>query len=115
MNSNVQQSGKYGVSLNNEQADIHIGDRIYQIDEETLRRIVKDELWSTGYRRDTQVIKLLLREELCLMHKEYGTAVSLGLNALSDLLKESEVHKLVIAFRVDFHWSTRECIQVSAS
>lgn len=111
MKPNVQQSGKYGVSLNSEQADIHIGDRIYQIDQETLRRIVKDELWSTEYRRDTQIIKTILREELRSMHKEYGTAVSLGLNALSDLLKEPEVHESVIAFRVDFQ-SARDRIHV---
>lgn len=107
----VDQTGKYGVALGQGSGDIHIGDRIYQIDQETLRRIVKDELWSTEYRRDTQIIKTILREELRLMHKEYGTAVSLGLNALSDLLKEPEVHESVNNFRRDFQ-AARDRIHV---
>ena len=82
--------------------DIHIGDRIYQIDPETLRRIIREELWSTEYSRDAEIVKTILREELRVFHKAYGTTVSLGLNALSDLLQDPAIRNAATTFRADF-------------
>ena len=102
MESNVQQSGKYGINFGEGQGNIHIGDRIYQIDPETLRRIIREELWSTEYSRDAEIVKTILREELRVFHKAYGTTVSLGLNALSDLLQDPAIRNAVTTFRADF-------------
>ena len=107
----VTQSGKYGVNLGEGQAPIHIGDRIYGLDAETLRRILKEELWSTEYRTDLGVIRTILREELRLMKKEYGATVNLGLNALAELLQSPAVLRSVTAFQVDFK-SARDRIAV---
>ena len=107
----VTQSGKYGVNLGEGQAPIHIGDRIYGLDAETLRRILKEELWSTEYRTDLDVIRTVLREELRLMKKEYGATVNLGLNALSELLQAPEVLRSVTVFQVNFK-SARDRIAV---
>ncbi|MEA5447557.1 hypothetical protein VB780_03180 [Leptolyngbya sp. CCNP1308] len=113
MESNVQQSGKYGINLGEGQGDIHIGDRIYQIDQETLRSIIRDELWTNEYSREAEIVKTLLREELRLFQKEYGTTVGLGLNALSDLLHNPEIRDSVITFRADFR-TAREKIAIVA-
>ncbi len=76
----VTQSGKFGVNIGEGQ-DVHIGD-VYQADPETIKRIV--------------------REELRLPQTEYHQSVSLGLNALAELMKVPEVQSAVVAFRVDF-------------
>ena len=76
----VQQSGKFGVNIGQGQG-VHIGD-VYQVDPETIKRIV--------------------REELRLPQREYGDPVSLGLNALTELMQYSEARSAVITFRVDF-------------
>ena len=79
---NVTQSGKFGVNIGEGQG-VHIGDvNQYQFDPETIKRIV--------------------REELRLPQAEYYQSVSLGLNALAELMKVPEVQSAVVAFRVDF-------------
>jgi hypothetical protein len=82
----VQQTGKFGVNIG--QGDgIHIGD-IYQADPETIKRIV--------------------REELLLPQQKYSNLVGLGLNALAELMQNSEVRSAVITFRVDFEAACKQ-------
>ncbi|GAB4369678.1 MAG: hypothetical protein Kow00121_09780 [Elainellaceae cyanobacterium] len=81
IDQNVNQSGKFGVNIGQGQK-IHIGDIYQQIDPETIKQIV--------------------REELRLPQKEYGDSVGLGLSALAELMHHSEVRSDVITFRVDF-------------
>lgn len=106
MESNVQQSGKYGINFGKGQGDIHIGDRIYQqYDPRNIRYIIREELWATEHSMEEKIlnlVKTILREELRSLHKGYGTAVSVGLNALSELLKEPEVRDSMTAFRFVF-------------
>lgn len=61
---------------------IHIDNRTYQADPETVKRLV--------------------REELRVAHTEYGQPVSEGLNALVTLMQVPEVKDAVITFRVVF-------------
>ena len=61
---------------------IHIDNRTYQADPETVKRLV--------------------REELRVAHTEYGQPVSQGLNALVALMQVPEVKDAVITFRVVF-------------
>lgn len=77
----VQQSGKVGVNIGQGEG-IHVGDVYYQVDPETIKRIV--------------------REELRLPQREYGEPVSLGLNALTELMQHSEARSAVVTFQVDF-------------
>lgn len=97
---------KYGVSFGEGQAPIHIGDhigdRVYEFDQEDFRRILKEELWSTEYRQDAEVMRTILREELRLPNKNYAATVNSGLNALSELLRDPAVFRSATAFRVDF-------------
>jgi len=67
---------------NIEGREVHIGDRIYQTDPETVKRIV--------------------REELQIAHHEFGEPVRQGLNALADLMQAPAVRDAVITFRVVF-------------
>ena len=98
----VQQLGKFGVNIGEGQGDIHIGDRIYSIAPDTLRRIIREELWTDEYSEVAKIVKTLLREELRRFQKDYGTTIGVGLNALSGLLQNPEIHDSVVAFRVDF-------------
>lgn len=61
---------------------IHIDNRTYQADPETVKRLV--------------------REELRVAHTEYGQPVSAGLNALVELMQVPAVKDAVITFRVVF-------------
>ena len=61
---------------------IHIDNRTYQADPETVKRIV--------------------REELRVADKDYGEPVSQGLNALVELMQVPAVKDAVITFRVVF-------------
>ncbi|MGD1899780.1 MAG: hypothetical protein ACFB16_22890 [Phormidesmis sp.] len=67
---------------NVEGQQIHIDNRTYQADPETVKRLV--------------------REELRVAHTEYGQPVSQGLNALVELMQVPEVKAAVITFRVVF-------------
>ncbi|UBF28523.1 hypothetical protein K9N68_11970 [Kovacikia minuta CCNUW1] len=80
VDQSVKQSGKFGVNVGHGHG-VHIGD-VYQTDPETIKRIV--------------------REELRLPQREYGDPVSLGLNALTELMQHPEARSAVITFRVDF-------------
>ncbi|QYO67228.1 hypothetical protein [Leptolyngbya sp. 7M] len=81
IDQNVQQSGKFGVNIGQGQ-EIHIGDIYQQIDPETVKQIV--------------------REELRLPQKEYGNSVGRGLAALAELMHHSEARSAVITFGADF-------------
>lgn len=70
---------------------IHIDNRTYQADPETVKRLV--------------------REELRIAHKEYGQPVSAGLNALAELMQVADVKDAVITFRVVFQAA---CEQIEA-
>lgn len=86
LEQSVQQSGKYGISIG--QGDgIHIGD-VYQIDRETIKRIVREEL------RTPQL--------------GYGDSVGLGLQALAELIEHPAVRSAVITFRVDFQTASEQ-------
>jgi Effector-associated domain 10 len=78
----VQQSGEYAVNIGQGQG-IHIGP-VYnqQIELETIKQIV--------------------REELRLPQKDYGNSVGRGLEALAELMRHAEVRAAVITFWVDF-------------
>lgn len=113
MESNVRQSGKYGVNFGEGRGDIHIGDRIYSIDPDTLRCIIREELWTDEYSEVAKIVKTLLREELRRFQKDYGTTIGVGLNALSGLLQNPEIHDSVVTFRADFR-AAREKIDIVA-
>ncbi|MDX2228424.1 MAG: hypothetical protein NW220_02210 [Leptolyngbyaceae cyanobacterium bins.349] len=85
-----QMSGGTAIA-NLEGREVHIGDRIYQTDPETVKRIV--------------------REELQIVHREYGEPVRQGLNALADLMQASTVRDAVTTFRIVFEAA---CDQIDA-
>ncbi|MEM1256242.1 MAG: toll/interleukin-1 receptor domain-containing protein [Cyanobacteria bacterium P01_H01_bin.21] len=71
--------------------EIHIDNRTYNADPETVKRLV--------------------REELRFAHAEYGQPVREGLNALAELMRVSAVKDAVIRFRVVFQAA---CDQIDA-
>lgn len=81
IDQSVQQSGKFGVNIGQGQ-DVHIGDTYYNLNPESIKRIV--------------------REELRLPQREYGDPVGLGLSALTELMQYPEARSAVVTFRVDF-------------
>lgn len=82
----VQQSGKFGLNIGQGQ-NIHIGDTYQQIDPETIKQII--------------------REELRLPQKDYGNSVGLGLTALAELMHHPKVRSAVITFEADFRAACR--------
>jgi hypothetical protein len=80
---NIQQSGKFGVNIDRGEG-VHIGDVIY-----------KSEV-------DAEEIKQIVREELRLPVREYGETVSIGLQALAELMQDLQVRSAVINFQGDF-------------
>lgn len=77
----AQQSGGTAIA-SIEGQHIHIDNRTYQADAETVKRIV--------------------REELRVAHTEYGQPVSQGLNALAELMQVPAIKEAVVTFRVVF-------------
>ena len=71
-----------GAAFASVEGQIHIDNRTYQADPETVKRIV--------------------REELQVADKNYGEPVSQGLNALVELMQVPAVKDAVITFRVVF-------------